>query len=237
MSMNYSEYVSGLANMLVIPADDANFLAAVPRIIDDAEQRIYRELDLLSTVVRDSGGVLTANSRNFTLPQTYGRFVVTESMNVFSPAGTLTNRYQMVPVSKEFIDAIWPNESSGVSPSIPTYYAPVSDQNFIVGPPPDEGYSIEVIGTIRPNPLSVSNTTTYLTLYLPDLFMAESLVFGYGYLKDFGAMADDPRGSTSWEGHYGALWQSANVEETRKRYASFGWTSKQPTPIAASARG
>ena len=47
MAFNYSQFVVNLANMLVIPATDPNYLQALPSIIDDAENRIYRELDLL----------------------------------------------------------------------------------------------------------------------------------------------------------------------------------------------
>lgn len=236
MSYDYDGYVASLANMLVIPAGDPNYLAAIPNVIDDAEQRLYRELDPLNTIIRDSSATLTANSRTFNLPTDLGRFVVTESMNVFTPSGTTTNRNQLVPVSREWLDAVWGNEAATSSPSVPEYYAMITDQQIIVGPPPDAPYTMEVIGTIRPTPLSAANPTTYLTLYLPDLFLAESLIFGYGYMKDFGAMGDDPQGSATWTKHYADLWQSANTEEMRKRYASQAWTSKQPAPIATPPR-
>ena len=237
MSYNYNQYVNQLANLLVIPAADPNYQTVLSNIIDDAEQRLYRELDLLNTIVRDTGGSLTANSRNFTFPQTYGRFVVSESINVFSSLGvTSTGRLPLFPTTREYIDAVWGNETAPSSPSVPIYYAMITDQTIIVGAPPDAAYQMEVVGTIRPTPLSASNTTTYLTLYLPDLFMAESLIFGYGYMKDFGAMGDDPQGSATWTKHYADLWQSANTEESRKRYASQAWTPKQPAPIATPPR-
>jgi hypothetical protein len=100
-------------------------------------------------------------------------------------------------------------------------------RTFIVGPPPDAAYRVEVIGTIRPDPLSSSNPTTYLTQYLPDLFMAASLVFGAGYLQNYGAMVDNPQQAVSWESHYQALKASADMEENRKKYASQAWTSKR----------
>lgn len=236
MSYNYTQFVGQLANILVIPADDPNYLAVLPNIIDDGEQRVYRETDLLSTVVRDTGGTLTANSRNFTLPQTNGRFVVTNNMNVFTPTGTQTNRRQLVPVTRDFLDAVWGNEAAASSPSIPEYYAMITDQTIIVGPPPDAGYTMEVIGTIRPTPLSAANPTTYLTLYLPDLFLAASLVFSVGYLKDYGAATDDPNAAGSWETHYQRLLASENIEEIRKKYAAQGWTSMQPSPVTTPAR-
>lgn len=236
MSLTYATFLSSLANMLVIDPSDTNYLAILPSIIDDAEQRIYRELDLLNTVVRDTGGTLTANSRNFTLPQTSGRFVVTNNLNVFTPVATQTNRRQLVPVSRDWMDAIWGNEASASTPSIPEYYAMITDQTVIVGPAPDAGYTMEVIGTIRPTPLSATNTTTVLTLYLPDLFLAASLVFSVGYLKDYGAATDDPNAAGSWEAHYQKLFASANVEEIRKKYASQAWTSMQPYTVSTPPR-
>lgn len=233
MSYTYAQYVTALANTLVLPTTNANFLTELPNIIDDAEQRIYRELDLLSTIVRDSSATLTANSRNFTFPQ---HFVVSESINVFTPVSTTTNRIQLIPTSREFVDAVYGNETASTSPSIPTYYAMITDQTIIVGPPPDAAYTLEVVGTIRPVPLSASNTTTYLSLYLPDLFFAASMVFGMGYLNNYGAMADNPQGAVSWESHYTTLAGSANVEEARKKYASMAWSPKQPIPISTPQR-
>lgn len=233
MSYTYTQYVTTLANTLVVPSDDANFLAELPRIIDDAEQRVYRELDLLTTIVRDQSGVLTANSRNFTFPQ---HFVVCESINYFTPAGSTTSRYALVPATREFIDYTWPNEAASSSSDVPMYYAMITDQTIIVGPPPGAGYTMEVVGTIRPTPLSDSNTTTYLTLYLPDLFFAASCVFGFGYLQNFSSMSDNPQSAVSWESHYQALKGSANIEEMRKKYASQAWSPKQPTPMATPPR-
>lgn len=233
MALTYSQYVTDLANLLVVPPADPNYLIVLPNIIDDAEQRVYRELDLLSTIVRDSTGVLVANSRSFTFPQ---HFVVSESINVYTPVNTLTNRNQLVPVTREFLDAVWPNEASTTTPSVPQYYAMITDQQIIVGPPPDAAYSMEVIGTVRPTPLSASNTTTYLTLYLPDLFMAASMVFAAGYQQNFSAMGDNPQQALSWEAHYQALVKSADIEENRKKYAAQGWSAKQPAPLATPPR-
>lgn len=236
MSYNYSDYVTTLANTLVVPTTDPNFVVELPRIIDDAEQRIYRELDLLSTIVRDSSATLTANSRNFTFPQ---HFVVSESINYFTPSGSTTNRYQLVPTSREFIDNVYPNEASTTTPSLPLYYAMITDQTIIVGPPPDAAYTMEVVGTIRPAPLSATNTTTYLTQYLPDLFFAASMTFGAGYLNNFGAAGmavDNPQMAVSWESHYQQLFKSANVEELRKKYQSFAWSPKQPYQVTTPPR-
>lgn len=233
MSYNYSQFVLYLSNTLVVPSTDPNFVVELPIIIDVAEQRCYRELQLLDTIIRDSSSTLTANSRNFTFPQ---HFVVSESINVFTPASSTTNRLQLIPTTREFIDAVYGNEASTTSPSVPHYYAMITDQTIIVGPPPDAAYTLEVIGTIRPAPLSATNTTTYLTQYLPDLFFAAAMSVGAGYLQNYGAQTDNPQMATSWEGIFTALLNSANKEEEQKRYASQAWSPKPPAPLATPPR-
>jgi hypothetical protein len=236
MSLNYNSFVIDLANMIAVPTTDPAYAIALPNIIDDAEQRLYRELDLLSTVTRDTG-LVAANNRNFTLPSNNGRFVGTEQMNAITPPGQtnpdLGTRNPMLPVSKEFLDVIYPSVAGA---DVPTSFAPISDQNWIVGPWPDAGYTIEVVGWIRPAPLSVSNQTTFLTLYLPDVFMAAALVMSAGYQQNFSSMGDNPQSAVSWETHVKTLLDSAKVEEIRKKFGSQGWSSKSPDPIATPPR-
>jgi len=89
VSLTYSTFVTSLANLISVEPTDPGYLTALPNIIDDAEQRLYRELDLLSTMVTATG-LLTSGSRKFTLPTTSGTFVVVEEFNVITPAG-ITN--------------------------------------------------------------------------------------------------------------------------------------------------
>lgn len=236
MALTYSTYVTTIANMLVMDAADADFLQILPSGIDYAEQRMYRELDLLATVVRDSSSNVSANSRNFTLPQAQGRFVDVNGINIYTPVGTTTTRNQLTPVSRDVLDMIWPSDTAAAVTTVPQMFAMISDQTVIFGPPPGAAFTAEVIGTIRPTPLSSGNPTTYLVLYLPDIFVAATMVFMAGWQKNFGAQADDVRSAQSWETQYKELFASANIEEMRRKFASQGWTSEQPAPLAAIAR-
>lgn len=236
MAYDYSSYSAALAELMVTTALDPDFVAIEPSIITYAEQRIYRELDLLSTIVRDSSGALTANSRNFTLPSGQGRFVTMQGLNIFTPVNTQTTRNQAVPTTRDYLDVAWPSETSSTTPSVPVSFAMITDQQIIVGPPPDAAYTVEVIGTIRPAPLSATNTTTFLTLYLPDVFLACSMVFASGYQKNFGSQADDPKMSESWESQYQSLKGSALIEQLRDKWQSVAWSSMSPSPIATPPR-
>lgn len=235
MSLTYTTWKETIANLLIVDQTETEFVQILPEMIDYAEQRIYREIDLLSTVTRDTG-VLTVGTRSFTLPSNNGRFVVTNALNVITPAATtdpdLGTRKQLVPVSLDYLNA---TSTSPTASGVPSVYAMLTDQIVNVDFP-DAAYTIEVIGTIRPTPLSEANPTTFLTLYLPDVFVAASMVFGTGFQKNWGAQADDPQMATSWESQYGKLFASANLEEQRKRYASGAWGSLSPTPAATPTR-
>jgi hypothetical protein len=236
MTYTYATIKAAWANELVVDPADTDFLGILPSQIEYAEQRMYRELDLLNTVTRQTG-TLTASSRDFTLPTTSGRFVVTNGINVITPYTQSTpnsgTRKPCIPTSRDWLDFVWP---STTGTGVPSEYAMITDQTVIFGPVPDQAYTVEVIGTIRPTPLSDSNTTTYLTLYLPDAFFAAGMIFGSGWQKNFGAQADDPKMAASWEGQYQTLLASANVEEQRKRYSMGAWSSMSPTPMAAASR-
>src|ERR1700751_4578550 len=86
MSYTYSQYVTELSNMVVWPTTDARFNSVLPNIIDDAEQRIYRDVDLLNTQFTDSSSTFSLNTRAFTLPSATNTFVVVERINVITPS-------------------------------------------------------------------------------------------------------------------------------------------------------
>lgn len=234
MSLTYATYGNTLVAMMAGSAADADYQTVLPSIIDYSEQRIYRELDLISTVTRDTSASLTANSRNFTLPTANGRFVVVSGLNLLSAGVRVA---QLDPASLDYLDASWPSETAASASTVPQYFAMLTDQTVVVGPPPGSIFNVEVIGTIRPAPLSNSNQTTFLTLYLPDLFLAASMIFAAGYQKNFGASADDPRQAQSWEAQYQLLKASADAEEARKKFAGASWTSKRLEPTAQPQRG
>lgn len=250
MSYNYPFYVTSLQTLLVA-ADtqgQANLNAMLPNIIDYAEQRIYRELDFLTTLVPLTN-TCSAYSRNIAVPQ---QAIVVQSMNIITPASTSPDNGTRNPVERrsvEYINYTWPTSTTlGLVPSVPQVYAlqnnngaftsTASNYTAIVAPPPDSTYVAEFICTIRPPPLSQSNPNTFLTVYLPDLFLAASMVFASGYQRDFGAtgMVDDVGLGVTWEKQYQTLKASADIEELRKKAESQDWTSFTPSPIAGQPR-
>ena len=100
-----------------------------------------------------------------------------------------------------------------------------------MGPSPGQSYGMEVIGTVRPTPLSAANSTTFLTLHLSDLFFAACMSAIAGYQRDYGAQTDDPRSAVSWETQYAQRLASASKEEARRKFQSGDWTGEtRPAP-------
>lgn len=262
----FSEWISAIAVLLeydntitnpaaAAPSTSSAFNTIYPRAIEYAEQRIYRELDLLMTRVTDFAVAMPA-TRLFTLPTNTGIFVVLEQVSI---SVGLIKQPPLLPVSKDALDAIWPNDLNflyladdqgnyittdlgqliqlGPDPSnpvsVPALWAQVDQKTILLGPAPDQGYVVTCFGTQRPTPLSSTNPVTILTQFLPDLFLAATMIFFTGYQRDFGAQSDDPKMAQSWESQYQALMKSAAVEEARKKWQGPGWSSRLPSPIAS----
>ncbi len=234
--ITYATYVSSLQNLAPVATSDPNFATDLPNIIDDAELRCYRTLDLLNTVATATA-TLSTSTRSFNLPSTNGTFVVAQSFSVITPSTTTDpdsgTRNPLTPIAKEALTFLWPSSTGS---TVPTYMAPVTQSSWIVGAWPDAAYTVEVTGTIRPNALSSSNTTTLLSVYFPDLLIAASMVRLAAYMKNYGAAVDDPKMAITWDGHFNTLLQSAEVEEARKKFSSSAWSDKQPTPLANPPR-
>jgi hypothetical protein len=246
--LNYTQYLTQVAEMAVVAVNDPNFVEITSAMIDYAELRIYRDLDLMftSTSIHSPTIGLTAGNRNLTFPMTLpdnsGTIVVTEQLNLILPVGTdnpddpEATRIPLLPTTKEFLDAVY-GSSTTSNRGRPKYFVPFNQNLFFVGPVPDASYKVEVVATYRPNALSSTNPVTFISEYFPDLFIMASMVYISAYQRNFGRQSDDPQMAQSYESQYQTLLKSAAVEEARKKFEGPGWTSQSPSPISSPTRG
>lgn len=234
--LTYSTYKTQIATLAVVSETDANFLTILPQTITYAENRIYRDLDLLSTVTPNTSYSLAAGNRNLTVPAS--TFVTIQEVNVILPPGVsnpeLGTRSPLIPTTKEFLNTVYSSLSGA---SVPEYFAMIDQSNMVVGPWPDNNYTVEIVGTVRPASLSAINTETFISLYLPDLFIMASMIYVSGYQRNFGRQSDDPAMAQSYESQYQALLKGAIVEEYRKKFESGAWSSMSPAVVATPTRG
>jgi hypothetical protein len=243
MPITYSSFVSEIATITAITSSvlvngDNNFAGIMPAGIDYAEGRIYRDLDLPAARVTDTSVSCSSGVRTIALSTTQGTLLNIETLNIFSSAGATSSnatRIPLTPTSKAVIDAVYPTALSSRC-GVPTYFARVTDTQIMFGPTPDQAYGTEVVATIRPAPLSASNSSTWLTQNVPELMVAAAMIFFSGYMRDFGAQSDNPQMAQSWESQYKALLGSMNVDALRMKFQSNAWTSQQPSQIATPPR-
>jgi hypothetical protein len=235
-----TSYVAQVATMAVVAPTDSNYLAILPQMINYAENRIYRELDFLFTSIATTAA-LNSGSRVITVPTT--TFVVPEQINLITPAGTTSadsgTRVPLLPSTREYLDAVCGDSTATAQPQ---FFAPFggaanSNWTFLVGPYPDASYTVEVIGTYRPDSLSATNPTTFISIYMPDIMMMASMVYISAYQRNFGRANDDPQMAMTYESQYQSLVKGAMTEEYRKKFEAAAWSSKSQSPVAAPTRG
>lgn len=234
--LTYATFKTQLAILSVVPETDQNWLIALPSAIDYAELRIYRDLDLLSTVKAVTDYKATPGQSQVQLPS--GTFVTLQNINVITPSSATIpdtgQRNPLLPTTKEFLQYCWP---SAANSGVPTYFAMIDEKTFSLGPWPDANYTLEIIGTFRPESLSETNQTTFISQYLPDLFLMAAMIYISGYQRNFSRQSDDPQTAQSYEAQYEKLLMGCVGEEYRKKFQASAWTSNSQSPVATPSRG
>lgn len=234
--LTYATYVTQLAILTVISETDSQFVAMLPSVITYSENRICRDLDFLQTVTTSTSYVTANGVQTVTLGTGADApaFVTLQEVNVITPAGTSDPTagtiVPLLPASKEFLRYVYP---SAASKAVPQYFAPLTQAQILLGPWPDGVYTLQTVGTTRPNSLSANNTETFISTYFPDLMLMASMIYVSAFQRNFGKVADDPAMSVTYESQYKGLLAGANVEEARKKFQSSAWSSMSP-PIAAT---
>lgn len=236
-----TSYATQMATMAVVAETDPAFLTILPQMIVYAELRMYRDLDFLFTSGVSTSYSLTVGSRTLNVPAEtfpYGTLVVPEQINVLvgSVDPDQATRVPLLPTTKEFLDAVYGSGASA-NRGVPQYWVPFDDYTFLVGPYPDQSYTVELVGTYRPASLSATNPTTFISTNLPDIMIMASMVYISAYQRNFGRMNDDPQMAISYESQYQTLLKGAAVEEARKKFEAAGWSSQSPSTFATPTRG
>ena len=243
MAQTFSTLVSEIATITAITSSvlvngDNNFAGPMGFIIDHAEGMLWRDLDLPAARVTDTSVICSSGVRTIALSTTQGTLLVLESVNLLTSAGATSSfaiRVPLTPASKAVIDTIYPSATSSQCGQ-PEFFARVTDTELMLGPTPDQPYGTEVISTIRPAPLSASNSSTWLTQNAPELMVAACMIAAAGYMRDFGSQSDNPQMAQSWKAQYDALIKSMGTDALRMKFQSAAWTSEMPSPVATPPR-
>lgn len=251
--LTYNGYVTQIATLAVVNTTttnsvvvgvDAAFNAIIPQMLNYAELRIQRDMDLLPSQTTNSTYTLSVNTN--TLSVSVNDFVTLQTVSIVSGTSTIP----LLPVTKQFLQNVY-NNSSVLD--VPMYFAIYGGdaatfgntyQNIIVGPYPDQTYPLLLTGTVRMPTLyqyattaNAGTSTTFISTYLPDLLIMASMIYISGFQRNFGRQSDDPAMSQSYESQYKALLAGAQPEEYRKKFEASAWSSNSQSPVATPTRG
>lgn len=234
-----------LSNAGVNQFVNATLQTITPQMLNYAELRIARDLDMLSSQTSNIY-TLTAGAQVFSLP--VDDFLTVQTLEIVQlSGGTVVNSYPLTPTSKEFIQ----NCYSGLyTADQPEFFAMYGDNfgdeqdsftNILFGPTPNYAYSLRVTGTALAPSLYQSATAgaadtqyTYISSYYPDLLVMASMIFISAYQRNFSATADDSPMGQTYEKQYQALRLGAIPLENRRKQQGSAWTA-YGTPIAATS--
>lgn len=221
--MTYQEWLAAVGNLTEENVEDVEFLDVVPRAIEYGELRIYREFDFLNSRTANTAVATASGTRAITIPST---IVVVEAINLISPAGTtnpeLGTRIPIDRVSLEYLNFVYP---TAATTGVPSVYALQSDTACRLGPTPNGAYTCEIIGTQRPTPLSATVTETFISLNVPDLFLAATMIFFKNY-------QEEPEGAAVYEAEYQKLKMGVALVDLRRKAESASWQPFSPAPLA-----
>ena len=154
--------------------DESTFVAEIPFFIQNAEERIFKTVDLDFFRKNVTGG-MTSGNKFLQKPSDYLAtfslsYVNSSSQNVF-----------LLQKDVNYIQEFTPNPTTTGSPR---FYSSFDVDNFIVAPTPDSDYSVELHYYYRPASLTTDNSgTTWISTNAPDALLYACLVEAYTFMK------------------------------------------------------
>ena len=154
--------------------DESTFVAEIPFFITNAEERIFKSVDL-DYFRKNVTGSMTSGNKFLEKPSDYLAtfslsYVNSSSQNVF-----------LLQKDVNYIQEFTPNPSTTGSPR---FYSSFDVDTFIVAPTPDTSYAVELHYYYRPASLTTDNSgTTWISTNAPDALLYACLVEAYTFMK------------------------------------------------------
>ena len=174
--MTYAELVQKIRDYTEV---DSNVLTStiVDGIINDAEFRIYRDVDSDNNR-RYATANLIASQRFIDMP---ADLLIIRSAQIVDSDGTAAadNRDFLQYRDTSFMSEFNPTGATGV----PKYYGMWDKDTIVIAPTPNATYEIQLNYILKDPGLSATNTTTYISKYFPNGLLYACLVEAFSFLK------------------------------------------------------
>ena len=171
--MLYSELVQAIINFT--ENNESTFVANIPTFIENTETLVNNSVQLPAFRTNVTG-VTTADFPYVALPPD---FLSVFSLAVIQGSGATANQTYLYQKDVEYIRQAYP--FPGVT-GVPQYYGIFDNSAFILGPTPDDVYSVEMHYYAYPQSI-VTAGTSWIGDNFPNVLLWGALYEAYGYLK------------------------------------------------------
>lgn len=168
MAWTYTALLASIQTYL--QSDEAIFVAEIPTIVKQAEDRILKKAQL-PVFKKTDAGVTVDGTVTLAIPSDF-----------LAPYYLTIDDSGAVPLifkNASFIHEAYP--ASGTK-ATPKYYAIQDDTNFLLGPTPDSAYTTELYYFYRPTSI-VDGATSWLGTNAESALLYACLVEAYTFLK------------------------------------------------------
>jgi len=166
--MNYTQLVAEIESY----TENQFEIADINTFIEQAEQRVYNSVQF-PAIRRNKTGTTTVSNKYLTCPNDW---LATFSLAVIDGSG---NYKYLLDKDVNFIRASYP---SATDTGLPEYYALFDQNTFILGPTPDDNYSVELHYYYYPESI-VSAGTTWLGDNFDSVLLYGALLEAYTFMK------------------------------------------------------
>jgi hypothetical protein len=248
--LSYNAYVQTIGSMAVATVQetsgvysfvDAPLQQVLPQMLNYAELRVQRDVDLLQA--------RSANQYTAAASATLLQIPINDFLTVETIENLTSGDAPMTPVSRELIQNCY-SGTAGTTQS--RFFAMYGDTfgdggntniNILLGPACSSSQTFNVTGIIRLPSLAqfasagpADTSYTFISEFLPDLLVMASMIFISAFQRNFSADSDDPNMGQTYEKQYKALLAGALGEENRRKQMGSAWTAYSTPPTATPGR-
>ena len=167
--MTYAELTAAIKDYC--QNTETNFVAAIDTFIKQAEQRIYRSVNL-PVNRKNVAGTITDGNQYLAMPTD---FLFPLSLTITSSS----NQIFLINKDANFIRATYPNASTE---GVPKYYGVFASDTFIVGPTPNADFTTELLYYYQPASI-VDTSPSWLGTNADTVLLYGCLLEAYTYMK------------------------------------------------------
>ena len=150
--------------------DDTEFTGRIEDVIDIAEKRLLRDLDLALFRRVDSTSTMSIGVATVAKATVVAPDILVSTKGIWITGGALTRPAFLEQRSHEYI-----MDYNGAGDRVPRYWGEIDEGFWIFGPTPDAAYTVNVRYLSRPAPLTATNATNWLSDNAYDILFKAAL--------------------------------------------------------------